>query len=109
MKKVIFFIFALFLLAACGKKEIHGFVVAKVWIKGHMDNERGKEVEEASIIVPVVPPPNCHYFLFHHRKPEYVPSKFTLFVANKRRVHDVDVDSLTYIKTKVGQRITIKK
>lgn len=100
MKKVVFFVFALFLLAACGKKEIHGFVVAKVWIKGHMDDERAQEVEEASVIIPVVRP--------HHHEPEFVPSRFTLFVANKRWVHEVNVDSLTYIKTKVGQRIMIK-
>ena len=35
-------------------------------------------------------------------------STFTLFVANRHRVYDIRVDSLTYIKTKVGQRITIK-
>ena len=101
MKKIVFIIFALFLLAACGKKEIHGFVVAKVWIKGHMDDERAQEVEEVSVIIPVVRP--------HHHEPEFVPSKFTLFVANRHRVHDIDVDSLTYMKTKVGQRITIKR
>lgn len=42
------------------------------------------------------------------REPEYVKSTFTLFVANRHRVYDIRVDSLTYIKTKVGQRITIK-
>lgn len=107
MKKVVF-LFALLLLTACNSAPIKGFVVAKVWIKGHMDNERGKEVEEASVIIPVVSP-YCYYLLFHHHEPEYVPSKFTLFVANKRRVHEVNVDSLTYMKTKVGQRITVKR
>lgn len=37
MKKVVF-LFALLLLAACNSAPIKGFVVAKEYVKGHMDN-----------------------------------------------------------------------
>ncbi len=99
MKKVVF-LFALLLLAACNSAPIKGFVVAKEYVKGHIDNVQAQRVEEAIIIVPVM-----HN---QRREPEYVKSTFTLFVANRHRVYDIRVDSLTYIKTKVGQRITIK-
>lgn len=44
----------------------------------------------------------------HRHIPVLVPAKFVLYVADRYSVHDVDVDSVTFIKTKVGQRMTIE-
>ncbi len=103
MKKLVLFLITFGLCISCEDKPIRGFVVAKEYTPGHMDNEHAKHVEEATFV------PHVPIVYVHHHEPEFVPSKFTLYVANRYSVYDINVDSLTYIKTKVGQRITIKR
>lgn len=103
MKKSALFLIAFILCVSCEDKPIRGFVVAKEYIPGHMDNEYPKHIEEATFV------PHVPMVYVHHHEPKFVPSEFTLYVANRYRVYHINVDSLTYITTKVGQRITIKR
>ena len=63
-----------------------------------MDDEQPHIQQEAAVYVPVVP--RIH-------TPEYVPSAWIFYVANKDGVRRFNVDSLTYTRHKVGERITM--
>ena len=99
MKKVLLFISLLAVLGSCKNQPFRGFLVCKEYIPGHMDDEHAKTVQEAYVYVPVV----------HLRKhePEYIPSVWKFYVANKRCVREFSVDSLTYTKHKAGERIVM--
>lgn len=99
MKKIIMTIGLLTILAGCGDKQFKGFLVCKEYIKGHMDDEQQHIHQEAAVYVPVVPP--------RRHEPEYVPSEWYFYVANKNCVRRFNVDSLTYTQHKVGERITM--
>ena len=90
MKRIIYF-FLIGVLISCQPSMIKGFVVAKEYVPRHMDDDQDVRIVEASVV------------------PHIVPAKFTLFVANRYNVYDVEVDSLTYIQTKVGQRIVLER
>ena len=100
MKKVILFISFLAVLGSCKNQPFKGFLVCKEYIPGHMDDECAKTVQEAYVYVPFIP-------MRRHDTPEYVPSAWKFYVANKHGVRVFSVDSLTYIKHKVGERIVM--
>lgn len=87
------------ILAGCEPKPFKGFLVCKEYIQGHMDNEQPYVKEEAIVYVPVVPP--------RRSEPEYIPSVWIFYVANKDCVRYFYVDSLTYTRNKVGERIVM--
>lgn len=99
MKKNIVFIILLFLFVGCEIKPFRGFLVCKEYVPGHMDNEQGKSVQEAYVYIPVVHP-RTHV-------PKFIPPEWHFYVANKDGVRDFQVDSLMYIKHKVGERIVM--
>ena len=99
MEKLILFISLLAVLGGCKNQPFKGFLVCKEYIPGHMDNEHAKSVQEAFVPFPVIP--------MRRHEPEYIPSTWNLYVANKYRVREFQVDSLTYTKHKVGERIVI--
>lgn len=98
-KKLIISISLLTILAGCNPKPFKGFLVCKEFIPGHMDDEYAKTVQEAYVYVPIV----------HKMRhvPEYIPSEWHFYVANKYGVRDFKVDSLTYLRHKVGERIVM--
>lgn len=100
MKKKLFISISLLaILAGCNPKPFKGFLVCKEFIPGHMDDEYTKTVQEAYVYVPVVSP--------RRHEPEYIPSEWHFYVANKNGVRDFKVDSLTYLRHKVGERIVM--
>lgn len=100
MKKKLFISISLLaILAGCNPKPFKGFLVCKEYIPGHMDDEHAKTVQEAYVPVPVVCP--------RRHEPEYIPSEWKFYVANKHGVRVFNVDSLTYTKHKVGERIAM--
>lgn len=101
MKKKLFISISLLtILAGCTPKPFRGFLVCKEYILGHMDDEYAKTVQEAYVYVPFIP-------MRRHHTPEYVPSEWKFYVANKHGVRVFSVDSLTYTKHKVGERIVM--
>jgi len=97
MKKFILVFSLLAALSSCETKPFKGFLVCKEYVPGHMDDEHAKIVQEAYVPVPVVYP--------RSHESEYVPSEWHFYVANKYGVRDFQVDSLTYLRHKVGERI----
>ena len=97
MKKFFLAFSLLATLSSCETKPFMGFLGCKEYVPGHMDDEHAKTVQEAYVPVPVVCP--------RRHEPEYVPSEWHFYVANKYCVREFRVDSLTYIKHKVGERI----
>ena len=101
MKKKLFISISLLaILAGCTPKPFKGFLVCKEFIPGHMDDEYAKTVQEAYVYVPFIP-------MRRHDTPEYVPFAWKFYVANKHGVRVFSVDSLTYTKHKVGERIAM--
>lgn len=99
MKKIIMTISLLTILAGCGNKQFKGFLVCKEYIKGHMDDKKPYVQQEAYLCVRIARP-------IKH-KPKYVPSEWRFYVANKDGVRQFNVDSLTYTRHKVGERIVM--
>lgn len=99
MNKIFLTFILLTVLSACKPKPFRGFLVCKEYIQGHMDNDSVKSIQEAYVYVPVVP--RIH-------RPKYIPSEWIFYVANKDEVRLFYVDSLTYIKHRVGERIVMK-
>ena len=101
MKKNLFISISLLaILAGCNPKPVKGFLVCKEYVPGHMDDEHAKTVQEAYVYVPFIP-------MRRHHTPEYIPSEWHFYVANKYGVRDFKVDSLTYLRHKVGKRIVM--
>lgn len=99
MKKFILVFSLLVALSSCETKPFKGFLVCKEYVLGHMDDERPHIKQEAYVYVPIVVP-RIH-------KSKYVPSEWHFYVANKHGVRVFNVDSLTYTKHKVGERIAM--
>ena len=99
MNKLILGISILLLFVGCEPKPFRGFLVCKEYIKGHMDDEQSYIRQEATMFVPI------HRPMTHG--PKYVHSVWYFYVANKNSVRRFSVDSLTYTKHKVGERIVI--
>ncbi|KDR52348.1 hypothetical protein [Hoylesella loescheii] len=105
-KKMIRTILAIGLLAVlvgCEPKPFKGIIVCKEYVKAHMDNEEAHVVEEAMFV------PRVHYVPRPRRVPQLVPSEWKLYVANKYAVRVFYVDSITYTRHRVGERITMKQ
>ena len=64
-----------------------------------MDDEQPHIRQEAYVYVPIVSP--------RRHEPEYIPSEWIFYVANKDCVRRFNVDSLTYTRHKVGERIVM--
>lgn len=99
MKKIILALSLLAVLSGCKTKPFKGFLVCKEYVKGHMSDEREQFFKVVSIHFPDVPS-------IHH-SPEYIPSTWIFYLANKDGVRRFNVDSLTYTRHKVGERITM--
>ena len=69
----------------------------KEYVPGHMDDKKVQSVQEAIVFVPIP----------HMPEPEYIPSEWNFYVANKNGVRVFNVDSLTYLRHKVGERIVM--
>ena len=100
MNKIFLTFILLTVLSACNPKPFRGFLVCKEYIQGHMDNDSVKSIQEAYVYVPIVVP--------RRHTPKYIPSEWIFYVANKDRVRLFHVDSLTYTKHRVGERIVMK-
>jgi len=104
-KKMIRTILAIGLLAVlvgCEPKAFKGIIVCKGYVKAHMDNEEARDVEEATFV------PRVHYVPRPRRVPQLVPSEWKFYVANKYSVRVFSVDSITYTKHHVGERIIMR-
>lgn len=96
MKKIIVCLLCLVILSGCDPRSFTGYVVCKEYTPGHMDDKKVNPIQEA-IIVPVRP---------HRHKPKWVKSKWVVYVANKNAVRPFDVDSISFIGFRLGQKIT---
>jgi hypothetical protein len=92
------FLLSLLILGSCNE-PFTGYVVCKEYIPLHMDDEQPKSVQEAIVYVPVVTPKHT---------PELIKSKFILYIANKNCVIEYEVDSITFIHTKICQKLTLR-
>ena len=101
IRKILIFISLALVLLGCENKLFKGFLVYKEYTPGHMDDTEPIVVQEATFVPvrPVIVP--------HRHVPQYVPSSWIFYVANKDGVRRFDVDSLTYIRHKVGERIVM--
>lgn len=88
------------LLASCNQDPFTGYVVGKEYEEGHFCcSENHKKVLESVIVVPPRPAPAHHHV--------WEKSRHTIFVANTQTVNQYNVDSLEYLKYKLGQRVTM--
>lgn len=101
MKKFILVFSLLAALSSCETKPFKGFLVCKEYVPGHMDYEQPYIQQEAYVYVLIVP--------LRRHVPKYVPSVWYFYVANKDGVGQFKVDSLTYTRHKVGERIVINQ
>lgn len=105
-KKMIRTILAIALLAVlvgCEPRPFKGIIVCKEYVKAHMDNEDAHVVEEATFV------PRVHYVPHPRRVPQLVPSEWKFYVANKYSVRVFSVDSVTYTKHHIGEKIVMKE
>lgn len=82
--------------------DFDGIVVCKEYIPAHMDNESPKVTQEASIVIPAHP-----IVVPHRHRPIKIKSQFIVYAGNKYGVVKFNVDSVVYIKTKIGQRWSV--
>ena len=104
-KKMIRTILAIGLLdviVGCEPKPFKGIIVCKEYVKAQMDNEEAHAVEEATFV------PRVHYVPRPRRVPQLVPSEGKFYVANKYALREFIVDSITYTKHHVGERIIMR-
>ena len=102
MKKVILFSL-IFILFACSEdkpRPFTGYVVAKNYEEGHMCHSEYKNYIESSI--PLFT--HIHHHKVHHH--HYVEPVFTLHIANKDELKHINVDSLTYTRSNVLDKLT---
>ena len=97
MKKKLFISISLLAILVGCTHQFKGFLVCKEYVPGHMDDKKVQSVQEAIVFVP---PPRMP-------DPEYIPSEWKFYVANKNGVRVFNVDSLTYVRHKVGERIVM--
>lgn len=97
MKKTILIILIAFLLVGCGESQpFVGYLVCKEHIKHHMSNEEPKIIQQAVVIIP-----RPHV----RKKPKHVPSEWKFYVANKYGTRCFNVDSMTYLKYNIGDKL----
>lgn len=87
----------------CKPKPFKGIIVCKEYIKAHMDNEEAHVVEEAMFA------PRVHYVPHPRHVPQLVPSEWKFYVASKYAVREFSVDSITYTKHHVGEKIIMRE
>ena len=97
MNKIILVIGLLCLLVGCEPKPFKGIIVCKEYVRAHMDNEEAHVAEEAAFV-----PHRMHV-------PQLVPSEWKLYVANKYAIRVFYVDSITYTKHHIGEKIVMKE
>lgn len=99
MKGLILFL-ALVSLTSCEFKPFTGYIVCKEYTPGHMCHDEVPTYSEASLLYVHVPP---HVHTHHHTWQE---SSFIIYVANKNAVRSFSVDSLSFTKYKLLQKVT---
>lgn len=102
MIRTILAIVLLIMLVGCEPRPFKGIIVCKEYVKAHMSNEEAHVVEEAMFA------PRAHYVPRPRRVPQLVPSEWKFYVANKYAVRVFYVDSVTYTKHHVGERIIMR-
>jgi hypothetical protein len=104
MKKIILSIAVALFLSSCGdgtEKTFTGYVVHKEYLAGHMCHSEFKEIQESSVVV-IVP----HVVHKHHHS--YKHPEYNLFVANRYDVRFFAVDSTTWLKQRLGHKVSFK-
>lgn len=89
------------LLFSCKEKPFTGYVVCKEYTPQHMSYVAAKSIQEATIYIP-------HVTVVPKRPPHLEKSKWVLYVANKYTVKAISVDSILFINTKLGSKVTFK-
>lgn len=102
MKKTILITLIALLLVGCGEsRPFVGYLVCKEYIKHHMSNEQSKLIQEASLFGVAVNP----HMLRKRREPKLIPSEWRFYVANKYGTRCFNVDSMTYLKYNLGDKL----
>nr|DAF03170.1 MAG TPA: protein of unknown function (DUF4969) [Caudoviricetes sp.] len=83
IRKVTLAIALLAVLASCESKPFKGIIVCKEYVK-------------------------AHYVRRPKQAPQLSPSEWKFYVANKYAVREFSVDSITYTKHHVGERIIMR-
>lgn len=93
------FLFVIFL-QACNRKQqyIKGYIVGKEYVAGHMCHKDAKRVYESGFVPIARPVPHHHTW----QQPTW-----TIWIANRNQTINFNLDSLTYLKYKVGGKYTI--
>lgn len=99
MKRILFFIIFTLLFDGCKTKPSKGFLVGKEYIPGYIDNDHVAVVRESYMHVSVDTTRKWIY--------RYVPPKWYFYISDSGEVRQFRVDSLTYTKHKVGERIVM--
>ena len=99
MKRILFFIIFTLLFDGCKTKPFKGFLVCKEYIPGYVDNDHVAVVRESYMHVSVDTTRKWIY--------RYVPPKWYFYISDSGEVRQFRVDSLTYTKHKVGERIVM--
>lgn len=101
MKKIIVCLLCMVILSGCDPKPFTGYVVCKEYTPGHMEDKKVNTIQEA-IIVPVHP-------RVYKSKPKWIKPEWVVYVANKDRVRSFRVDSATFARLRLGQKITLNR
>lgn len=87
-------------LSGCKTKPSKGFLVGKEYIPGYVDNDHVAVVRESYMYISADTTRKWIY--------RYVPSKWYFYISDSGEVRQFRVDSLTYTKHKVGEKIIMK-
>lgn len=93
------------------REPFRGILVCKEYIPAHWDDVRVETMQEAYVPVPVPIAPIIAANSAARNSSmarSYVPSRWIYYVANKHEVRDYYVDSLTYVRHNVCDRLIIK-
>lgn len=97
MKKTILIILIALLLVGCGESQpFVGYLVCKEYVKHHMSNEEPMIIQQAAVIFPRP---------YVRKKPKHVPTEWKFYVANKYGTRCFNVDSMTYLKYNIGDKL----
>lgn len=88
------------ILSGCTKESSKVFLVGKEYIPGYVDNDHVAVVRESYMHISADTTRKWIY--------RYVPSEWYFYISDSGEVRQFRVDSLTYTKHKVGEKIIME-
>lgn len=100
MKQLILALCLSIFLSGCTKESSKGFLVGKEYIPGYIDNDHVAVVRESYMHISADTTRKWIY--------RYVPSEWYFYISDSGEVRQFRVDSLTYTKHKVSEKIIME-